>query len=133
LLPGFDRRFGWSDVPVALVIAADVLVFAGYALFFLVLRENSYASRVVEVTEGQKVISSGPYALVRHPMYLGAMTMYVFSPLALGSYVALIPAVLIIPILVARIRNEEQVLAQELPGYTEYMQRTRFRVVPGVW
>lgn len=132
-LPGLDRRFGWSAVPTALVLGADAVILAGYYIFFIVLRENSYASRVVEVTAGQKVISSGPYAVVRHPMYLGVFLMYVFSPLALGSYWAFIPAILILPILAARIRNEESVLKKELEGYAEYQQKTRYRLFPGIW
>jgi protein-S-isoprenylcysteine O-methyltransferase Ste14 len=133
LIPGFDRRFGWSDVPIGVVVAADVLVFAGYMIVFLVFRENTYASRVVEVERQQKVISSGPYSIIRHPMYFGVIVMYVMTPLALGSYWALIPVPIIIPILVARIRNEEQVLARELPGYSEYMQKVMYRLIPGVW
>jgi len=133
LIQGFDRRFGWSDVPLGVVIAADVLVFVGYLIVFLVLRENSYASRVVDVEREQKVISTGPYSVVRHPMYMGVIVMYVMTPLALGSYWALIPAPLIIPILVARIRNEEQVLARELPGYSGYMQKVIYRLIPRVW
>ena len=133
LLPGFDQRFGWSEVPVAAVIFADILVLLGYGMFFLVMRENSYASRIIEVEQEQKVIQSGPYGIVRHPMYLGVTLMYVFSPLALGSYWAIIPALLIIPILVARIRNEETVLRRELKGYPEYMQKTRYRLIPGIW
>jgi protein-S-isoprenylcysteine O-methyltransferase Ste14 len=133
LLPGFDYRLGWSHVPTAVVIAADALVFLGYYLFILVMKENTYASRVVEVEPGQKLISSGPYALVRHPMYLAVVVMYAFTPLALGSYWALIPDLLIIPVLFGRIRNEEKVLGRELSGYTEYMQQTRFRLFPGVW
>jgi len=133
LLPGFDRRFGWSNVPVAVVIAADVLVFLGYCVFIWVVRENTYASRVVEVEQGQKVISSGPYSIVRHPMYVGVLLMYICTPLALGSYWALIPDLLIIPFIIARIRNEELVLQRDLTGYSQYMQATRFRLLPGVW
>jgi protein-S-isoprenylcysteine O-methyltransferase Ste14 len=133
LLPGLDRRFEWSVVPVELVIAADILVLLGYGIVFLVYRENSYASRIIEVEREQKVISSGPYAVVRHPMYLGVLLMYTLSPLALGSYWALIPGLLIIPILVARIRNEEEVLARELDGYSEYKQKIRYRLIPGIW
>jgi protein-S-isoprenylcysteine O-methyltransferase Ste14 len=133
VIPGLDRRFGWSNMPAGLVIAADAVVFLGYLVVVWVLRENTYASRVVEVTQEQKVISSGPYARVRHPMYLGTVVMYVFSPLALGSYWAIIPAALIIPILAIRIANEERVLANELKGYKEYMQKTRYRLIPGVW
>jgi len=133
LLPGFDQRFGWSNAPVAAVVAADILVLLGHGTFFLVLRENSYASRIVEVEQEQKVISSGPYALVRHPMYLGLSVLYYFSPLALGSWWAMIPALTIFPILVGRIRNEESLLARDLKGYQEYMQKTRYRLIPGIW
>jgi protein-S-isoprenylcysteine O-methyltransferase Ste14 len=133
LLPGLDRRFGWSDVPLPVVIAADLLVLLGYGLIFLVFRENQYASRTVRVEQGQQVISSGPYTLVRHPMYLGTLVMYLASPIALGSYWALIPALLIVPILVARIVNEEKVLERELSGYAEYRQTTSHRLLPGIW
>jgi len=133
LLPGFDRRYGWSSVPVAVVIAADILVLAGYGLVFLVFKENRYASRVVEIDEKQTVITTGPYALVRHPMYVGVLIMYVLAPLALGSYWAVLPALPLIFILVARIRNEEKVLADKLAGYREYLSRVRFRLIPGIW
>jgi protein-S-isoprenylcysteine O-methyltransferase Ste14 len=133
IVPGLDSRFGWSDVPVWLVILGDVLLFVGYLLFIAVMRANTYASRVVEVEEGQTVISSGPYALVRHPMYLAAVIMFAFTPLALGSYWALIPALAIVPVLVLRILNEEKVLRRELPGYGEYVEKTRYRMVPGIW
>ena len=132
-LPGFDRRWGWSDVPPLVVIAADLVVMLGYGMFVLVLRENQYAARTIQVEQGQRVISSGPYALVRHPMYLGVTLMYLASPLALGSYWALLPALLIVPILVARIINEEKVLERDLDGYREYKQITRYRLLPGVW
>lgn len=97
------------------------------------MRENRYASRVVEVEQEQQVISSGPYAIVRHPMYLGVLLMYIFSPLALGSYWAMIPALLIIPLLVFRIWNEESVLVRELKGYQAYLQKTRYRLIRGIW
>ena len=133
ILPGLDRRFGWSDVSVPVVLAADLLVLLGYGIIVLVFRENQYASRTVQVEQGQQVITTGPYALVRHPMYVGTMVMYLASPLALGSYWALIPALLIIPILVIRIVNEEKVLVRDLPGYPEYRQATRYRLLPGIW
>jgi protein-S-isoprenylcysteine O-methyltransferase Ste14 len=133
ILPGLDVRFGWSNVPPLVSIIADLIVFAGYMIFFWVLKTNSFLSRVVEVDTNQKVISSGPYSLVRHPMYTGVGMMYIASPLALGSYWALIPAILIVPLLVARILNEEQVLLRELEGYGEYVKTTRYRLMPGVW
>jgi protein-S-isoprenylcysteine O-methyltransferase Ste14 len=133
LLPGLDRRFGWSGVPLAAVVAADSVVLLGYMWFIMVLRENSYASRVVEVEQGQRVVTTGPYAVVRHPMYLGVLAMYLFTPVALGSWWALIPALPMMAVLVARIRNEEQLLVEELEGYLEYTRTTRFRLIPGVW
>ncbi len=133
LIPGFDHRFGWSDVPVWEALAADVLVILGYALVFLVFLWNPFASRVVEVEPGQRVISTGPYALVRHPMYLGTSIMWLATPIALGSYWAL-PVFLILPlVLVCRIRNEEEVLLRELPGYREYTLTVRYRLIPGIW
>ena len=132
-LPGIDRRFGWSHVPIGLVLAADALVFLGYVLVFLVLRENSYASRVVDVEQGQRVISGGPYAFIRHPMYLGTLVMFMSTPLALGSLWALISGIPLIPILAVRVASEERMLAQELPGYVEYMGRVKHRLLPGIW
>jgi protein-S-isoprenylcysteine O-methyltransferase Ste14 len=133
ILPGLDQRFGWSNVPTYVVLFADVIVLLGYGIVILVFRANRYASRVVEVAQDQQVISTGPYAVVRHPMYSGAILMYVFSPLALGSYWAILPALMIVPLLVARIRNEEALLARSLLGYQSYMQTTRCRLLPGIW
>jgi len=133
LLPGFDRRFGWSSAPTWVVIAADILILIGYGIVFLTFIENTYASRVVEVTEDQQVISSGPYAVVRHPMYVGVLLMYFFTPLALGSWLGLIPALALFPTIILRILDEEKALAQDLPGYTEYMLMTPYRLIPGVW
>ena len=110
-----------------------MLVFIGYLFIGLVFKTNSYASRIIEVEKNQKVITSGPYAIARHPMYLGVLIMYMFSPLALGSYLTLIPMSLIIPILFVRIREEEKELLQNLAGYKEYITKTRDRLLPGVW
>ena len=133
LIPGLDQRFGWSDIPVEAVLAANILVILGYVLVFLVFKENPFASRVVEVEPDQRVISTGPYALVRHPMYLGTSIMWLATPIALGSYWAL-PVFLFLPIvLVYRIMNEEEVLLRELPGYREYIQKVKYRLIPGIW
>ena len=133
LVPGFDRRFGWSAVPVSAVVGADLLVLAGYGLFALVLRENRSASRIIEVEAGQRVVASGPYSYVRHPMYLAVLAMGFGTPIALGSWWALIPAPLLIPVLVARIRNEERLLTSNLAGYRVYMKMTPCRLIPGIW
>jgi protein-S-isoprenylcysteine O-methyltransferase Ste14 len=98
-----------------------------------VFKQNAYASRIIETSEEQQVISTGLYGIVRHPMYLGSSSMYVFTPIALGSWWAVIPALLILPVIVMRIRNEEKVLAKDLPGYSEYLQKVKYRLIPGVW
>ncbi len=133
ILPGIDKRLGWSNLPLVIALSADVLVFAGYLFVLFVFKVNQFASRIIEVDKKQKVISTGPYGIVRHPMYLGTMIMYMASPIALGSYWAILPAVFIIPVLVARILNEEKVLEKDLEGYTEYQLKTRYRLLPGVW
>lgn len=133
MIPGFDRRYGWSAVPSGLVMLADVFVLLGYGLFVLTIRENRYASRVVELQQDQVVISSGPYAIVRHPMYLGAGLMFILSPLALGSYWGLIPAVLFPILLAARINSEEQLLRGSLGGYDEYTRKVKYRLIPFLW
>jgi protein-S-isoprenylcysteine O-methyltransferase Ste14 len=133
LIPGFDQRFGWSEVPAQISLAADVFVFLGYALIFFVFRENSYAGRTIQVEKGQKVISTGPYSVIRHPMYFGTLIMYISTPLALGSYVALPFFLLLIPVMVLRIMNEEEVLSRDLTGYVAYCEKTRYRLLPFIW
>ena len=133
LLPGLDLRFGWSRMPSWVCLAALVVMVAGYALVLWVFRTNRYASRIIEVQPGQSVISSGPYAVVRHPMYAAQVVMFPGFMAALGSWWGAGLAVLIIVPLVLRIRNEEEVLQRDLPGYAEYCQRARYRLVPGIW
>lgn len=133
LIPGLDHRYGWSTVPPFLVVLSDFLVLAGYFIFFLTLRENRFASRVIRVEEGQTVITTGPYALVRHPMYSGVSLMLVFAPLALGSWWAMVPTLTTPVFLALRIKDEEEALLEELPGYREYTKQTVWRLIPRVW
>jgi protein-S-isoprenylcysteine O-methyltransferase Ste14 len=133
LIPGFDFRFGWSQMPLWLIILSQALVLAGYSIVAWVFKVNSYASRIVQVETGQKVVTTGPYAIVRHPMYVGVIIFYVFSPPALESYWAVIPALCIVPFIVARTIGEEKELMANLAGYREYAMKTRYRLLPGVW
>lgn len=133
ILPALGQRYNWTDVPAVISIVADVIVLIGYAAFVWVIRVNSYASRTVEVVEGQELISTGPYAIVRHPMYTGNILLYIATPVALGSWWGLIPVVLFIPLMVYRIRNEEEVLLRDLAGYDEYIKDVPYRLLPGIW
>jgi len=130
---GLDRYYSWSTVPPIAVIVANAVSFIGYSIIFLTFRENGYASHIIEVEKSQKVISSGPYAIIRHPMYLGYILMMLSMPVALGSWVGVPFYSLHIPLIIARILNEEKVLSRDLPGYVEYCVRTRHRLVPGIW
>ena len=133
LLPGLDHRFGWSHLPLWLTILSQAFFLGGCLMVFWVLKANSFPAATIRVEPDQKVISSGPYRIVRHPMYSGASVMFLFAPLALGSYFALPVFALFIPIIVFRLLNEGKVLRQELPGYAEYCLHTRFRLVPLFW
>jgi protein-S-isoprenylcysteine O-methyltransferase Ste14 len=133
IVPGLDRRFGWSEVPVEVIIITDVVILGGYLIIFLVFRQNSYASRIIEIDKGQKVITTGLYAWVRHPMYLGVLIMYLPTPLALGSYWGLIPMAFLPVSLLFRILNEEKVLSENLKGYKEYCLKTKYRIFPYLW
>ena len=133
LVPGFDFRFHWSTVPVWVVVAANLMVFLGYVFIIIVFKENSYASANIKVEEEQQIISTGPYAIIRHPMYTGLLVMILFAPLALGSYWAIIPGLLYIPWTVIRIKNEEELLLRELPGYKDYCLKIHYRLIPSIW
>lgn len=133
LVPGLDRRFGWSSVPADVSLAAALAVLLGYGLIFAVFRENSYAGRTIRVEKGQKVISTGPYSIVRHPMYVGVLLLYLATPLALGSWWAFPFFLFILPTLYFRILNEEEVLRRDLAGYRQYCKKVRWRLLSGVW
>jgi protein-S-isoprenylcysteine O-methyltransferase Ste14 len=133
VVPALDRRFGWSEVPTWVVILGDVLIALSYVGFYFVFRENTYGAATIQVAEGQRVISTGPYAAVRHPMYAGALVLMLGMPLALGSWWGLLIIVPSVLVLVWRILDEERFLAENLPGYTDYEKRVRYRMVPFVW
>lgn len=133
VVAGLDFRFGWVVLPKAVSVIAAVVFLAGYALYAEVLRENAYLSRTVEVQEGQKVIDTGLYGVVRHPMYAATLLMFLSMPLVLGSVIALVIFLIYPAVIAVRIRNEEQVLSDGLPGYTEYQKRVKYRLVPFIW
>jgi protein-S-isoprenylcysteine O-methyltransferase Ste14 len=131
--PAFDRRFGWSRVPTYVCLIGDALIAIGFFLVFLVVRANTYAASTIQVAEDQKVISTGPYAFVRHPMYAGSFPILIGAPLALGSWWGLSALIVFVPALIWRLVEEESFLRKNLPGYTEYTDKVRYRLVPYVW
>lgn len=133
VLCGLDYRYDWSQVPRWIVCVASVLLLIGYAMYAEVMRENAYLSRTIEVQEGQQLIDTGMYAVVRHPMYSATIIMYMAIPLVLGSLWALILMLFYPLVIVIRIQNEEQLLVQELPGYREYQKRVKYKIIPGIW
>ena len=133
VLAGLNFRFGWITMPRWLVWAAAAVFLLAYALYAEVLRENAYLSRTIEVQEGQKVVDTGLYGFVRHPMYAATLFLFLSMPLVLGSPISFLITLLYIPIIVKRIRNEEAVLKDGLEGYAEYMTRVKYRLVPGIW
>ena len=133
IIAGLDYRFAWSHVPTWLVIVASVILLASYALYAEVMRENAYLSRTIEVQEGQKVVSTGLYGIVRHPMYAVTIWLFLSIPLVLGSFFSLL-CFLPYPIIMAvRILNEEKVLTQGLDGYAEYKKKVKYRLIPFIW
>lgn len=128
-----DHRFGWSQVPAAVAWIGDGLVALGLFVNLIALRENSYAGSTVQTFESQRVISTGPYAVVRHPLYAGALVMMIGAPLALDSFWGLLILALTLPVLIWRILDEERLLKRDLPGYGEYARNVRYRLVPGLW
>ena len=133
IVAGLDFRFGWSDVPTWLIIAASVLLLAAYALYAEVMRENAYLSRTIQVEEGQYVVDTGLYGIVRHPMYAVTILLFMMIPLVLGSWYALIAFAFYPAIIVVRLKDEEELLTRELPGYKAYKQKVKYRIIPFVW
>ncbi|MBQ8420270.1 MAG: isoprenylcysteine carboxylmethyltransferase family protein [Clostridia bacterium] len=133
VLAGLDFRFSLSHVPTVAVIVASVLFLVGYALYAEVMRENAYLSRTVKVEENQKVIDTGLYGIVRHPMYFATVLMFLSIPVILGSWWALLVFSVYPFVIVVRIRNEEAVLKRELAGYTEYQSKVKYRLIPLIW
>ncbi|MBP3218091.1 MAG: isoprenylcysteine carboxylmethyltransferase family protein [Lachnospiraceae bacterium] len=130
---GFSYRYKWLMLPAAVSIPAAIVFLAAYALYAEVLRENTYLSRTVEVQENQKVIDTGLYGVVRHPMYMATVFLFLAMPLVLGSVISFVIMLLYIPIIIKRIRSEELVLAEGLSGYSKYMEKVKYRLIPFVW
>jgi protein-S-isoprenylcysteine O-methyltransferase Ste14 len=133
LVAGLDFRFGWSHVPSWVVIIASVILLVSYALYAEVMRENAYLSRTVEVREGQRVVDTGLYGIVRHPMYAVTVWLFLSIPVVLGSWWSLLCFLPYVAVIVIRIRNEEKVLVNGLAGYTDYQKRVKYRLLPFVW
>lgn len=133
LVPALDYRFGWSTMPVPVVIAGDILVAVGFAIVLRVFRENTFTSARIEIAREQRVITTGPYALVRHPMYAGAFLYLLGMPLALGSYWGLLVLVPMTAVVIWRLFDEEDLLARGLPGYADYQRSVRWRLIPGIF
>ena len=133
ILSAVDFRFGWSNVPLVVVIVAAVILLISYGLYAEVMRENQYLSRTVEVFEGQRVVDTGMYGIVRHPMYMTTVLLFLSIPLVLGSWIGFIIFLVYPFLLVKRIKNEEKVLEEGLEGYTEYKSKVKYRMIPFIW
>lgn len=133
VVAGLDFRFGWSQMPLPVTIAASVLFLVCYGLYAEVMRENAYLSRTVKVEEGQKVVDTGLYGIVRHPMYMATIVLFLMMPIVLGSWYALIVFAFYPAIIIVRLKDEEALLTRELPGYEAYKKKVRYRIVPFVW
>ena len=133
VLAGLDFRFGWSQMPLPVTVTASVIFLIGYGLYAEVMRENAYLSRTVKVEEGQTVVSTGLYGIVRHPMYLASILMFLSIPLVMGSWYALIPFAFYPLLMVVRIKDEEKLLTAELSGYVAYKTKVKYRLIPFIW
>lgn len=133
VVAGLDFRFGWSNMPSWVVITASILFLVAYALYAQVMRENAYLSRTIKVEAGQSVVDTGLYGIVRHPMYAVTILLFLMIPLVLGSWYALIAFAFYPAIIIVRLKDEEDLLTRELPGYTEYKQKVKYRIIPFIW
>ena len=133
VVPALDHRFGWSHMSPYATVAGDVLLGLGWLAILFVFKENTFSSATIELAPGQRAISTGPYAIVRHPMYAGALVMLLGIPIALGSWWGALVIVAMLPALIWRLIDEERFLARNLPGYVEYQDKTRYRLIPLVW
>jgi len=132
-LCALDKRYGWSSIPLVWIIIADLIVMVGYLIIFTVFKQNSYASRIIQVEKGQTLITTGLYGIVRHPMYFGALMMYLATPIALNSYWGLLPMISLPVYIVLRLLNEEKLLKKDLPGYSAYCEKVRYHLIPYIW
>ena len=133
MLPAFDHRFHWSNIPISLVLISDLIIVIGFTIVFFVFRENSFTSATIKVDKEQKVVSTGPYRFVRHPMYTGALLAMIFTPIALGSYWGITCAFFLGITIIVRLLDEENYLKKNLDGYEEYCRKVRCHLVPFVW
>ncbi|HEY4325774.1 MAG TPA: isoprenylcysteine carboxylmethyltransferase family protein [Mucilaginibacter sp.] len=133
VFPAADHRLSWSSVPLFVVVIGNILIVAGFYIVFLVFKENTFTSAIIEVSDEQTIISTGPYAIVRHPMYIGALVLLLGTPIALGSWWGLITIVPISAVIVWRLVDEEEFLLENLPGYQQYQQKVRYRLLPFIW
>lgn len=133
VLAGLDFRFGWIKLPFAVNICASVVFIIGYVIYAIVLRQNTYLSRTIKVVKGQKVVSTGIYSVVRHPMYFATILLFLAMPLVLGSAVALVVFLAYPFIIAGRIKNEEELLLRELEGYEEYRKKVKYKMIPFIW
>lgn len=133
VVAGLDFRFGWSRMPMWVTVAASVIFLLSYVLYAEVMRENAWLSRTVKVEEGQRVVDTGLYGLVRHPMYMATLALFLSMPLVLGSWYAFVIFLAYPAIIIARLKDEEELLTRELPGYAEYKKKVRYRLIPYIW
>lgn len=133
VVAGLDFRFGWSQMPLPVTVVASVLFLLSYGLYAEVMRENAYLSRTIKVEEGQKVVDTGLYGIVRHPMYMATILLFLMMPIVLGSWYALIVFAFYPAIIIVRLKDEEDLLTRELPGYAAYMEKVKYRIIPFLW